>query len=48
MNLFRDFIYPLTGIALLTIGAAMIYHPAGFLVAGLCFLFVAMIRPKAQ
>ena len=48
MNLFRDFIYPLLGAVLLTIGCALIYHPLGFIVAGLFLIFLAIVRPKAQ
>ena len=48
MNLFRDVIYPLLGLSLLTAGAAMIYRPAGLLVAGALLLLLANSRPNPK
>jgi len=47
VNLFRDIIYPLVGATLVTIGAALIYRPLGFLVAGIFLLILAVVRPKS-
>jgi hypothetical protein len=48
VNLFRDVVYPLLGMMSLIAGATLIYRPLGLIVTGLCFLFLAMARPKAH